>query len=356
MRFIGSKERLLPAIGKILSPKKVPLGSVVGDLFCGTGSVSAFLKHKGYRVLANDNLFFCTVLAWAKLIISQEPTFTGLDMSKYAGGSVRGKLFYSMYEKVLDYLNDLPLTMGFMYNNYSLEGTKNGPYERCYFTGDNAGRIDSIRGKIEEWSQAGVIYKDEKYLLLTDLLLAIAAVSNTAGTYGFFLKKLEPRAMKKLLLKPSMIVAGRTDHKIFNMDANALARELEMDLAYLDPPYNWRQYAAYYHILETVTKYDKPEPIGKSGLRPWQEYRSRYSNRIDAKEALAEIVQVIKAKAILLSYNMDGLITHDEIMGILNRVGDPEFESVRIPRYISSAANNYKNAVEERLYYVRKQK
>jgi adenine-specific DNA-methyltransferase len=347
MRFIGSKERLTPTIGSILQ-KHLAEGSIVGDLFCGTAAVSGFLKHRGYRIIANDNLFFCTVIAQATLMISEEPEFPGLGNLANA----RTKLLYSVYDGVLEYLNRLPPIKGFIYKNYSLEGTKGQENERNYFTGENAGKIDAIRTKIEEWYKVNAITYNEKCLLLSDLLDATVSVSNTAGTYGFFLKNLEPRALKGITLKRSRIVPGRTDHLIFNKDANELAQEITVDVAYLDPPYNWRQYAAYYHILETIAKYDSPQISGKSGLRPWIEQSSRYSYRKDAYNALAEIVNTINAGAILLSYNADGLVTHEEIMGILSHIGKPEVETVVLPRYISSSGGSDNHTVKERLYYV----
>jgi len=351
MRFIGSKERLLPAIGNILG-KRIAKRSTIGDLFCGTATVSAFLKQNGYQVIANDNLFFCTVLARARLQISDEPEFASLSNLRVSAATRRTKLWSSAYDEVLEYLNSLPPIEGFIYKNYSLEGTKGETTERSYFTGTNAGRIDAIRLQIEEWYQTGSITENEKCLLVTDLLNATVAVSNTAGTYGFFLKHLESRALKELVLKRSKIIPGRTDHLIFNRDANELAKEITLDVAYLDPPYNWRQYASYYHILETIARYDSPQLFGKSGLRPWDEQRSRYSQRREARNALAEIVNRISARAILLSYNADGLITHEEIMRVLKGVGEPEVETVFLPRYISSSGGSDNHTVKERLYYV----
>ena len=347
MRFIGSKERLVSAIGRILRSRFAE-GSLVGDLFCGTATVSSFLKQMGYRVIANDNLFFCTVIARAMLLTSEEPEFLGLDNLT----SARTKLLFSAYDDVLQYLNKLPPIKGFIYNNYSREGTRGQENERNYYTGENAGKIDAIRSQIEEWYKVNALTYDEKCLLLADLLDAAVSVSNTAGTYGFFLKHLEPRALKEITLKRSRIAPGRTDHLIFNRDANELAQEIAVDVAYLDPPYNWRQYAAYYHVLETIAKYDSPQVSGKSGLRPWSEQRSRYSYRNDACNALAEIINTINARAILLSYNADGLITHEKIMDILSSVGKPEVETVVLPRYISSFGGSDNHTVKERLYYV----
>ncbi|MBL7119149.1 MAG: DNA adenine methylase [Dehalococcoidia bacterium] len=353
MRFIGCKERLLLHIGDMLSRNSVTPDATIGDLFCGTGVVSAYFKQEGYRVVANDNLFFCSVFARAALSISEEPEFPGLVEPIGIGRHRRGRLLSPAYDEVLDYLNYLPPTKGFMYRNYSPEGTKHDPTVRSYFTGSNAGKIDAIREHIEEWYMAGCITDDERALLLADLLRATAAVSNTAGTYGFFLKTLEPRAFKPLTLKRSKIVPGRRDHTIYNRDANELAADVSLDVAYLDPPYNWRQYAAYYHILETVARWDMPSLQGKSGLRPWGEQRSRYSNRRDARNALAEIVNTANAHAILLSYNADGLIAHDDIMAILADLGEPQYREVALPRYTSASGGNDNHHVQERLYYVR---
>ena len=40
------------------------------------------------------------------------------------------------------------------------------------------------------------------------------------------------------------------------------------DTVYLDPPYTKRQYAAYYHILETISLGDEPIVEGICGIRP----------------------------------------------------------------------------------------
>jgi adenine-specific DNA-methyltransferase len=348
MRFIGSKERSTSAITQVIAGRFGP-GSTVGDLFCGTAKVSGSLKQKGYRVIANDTLYFCTVMARAMLLISEEPEFHGVQSLLARSNNA---LFKSRYDDVLAYLNSVAPEKGFMYRNYSPEGTKGTEYERSYFTGENAGKIDAVRSQIEEWHRRGAINDGEQWLLIRDLLNAAMAVSNTAGTYGYFLRHLEARALKNLVLKRSRIVPGRTDHLVFNEDANELVQELELDVAYLDPPYNWRQYAAYYHLLETIARYDSPPVLGKSGLRPWEKQRSRYSIRSDAHNALTELVHRIRAKSILLSYNSDGILTHGQIMAILGAVGPTSFQKVVVPRYTSVSGGSSNLSVEEYLYYV----
>ena len=59
-------------------------------------------------------------------------------------------------------------------------------------------------------------------------------------------------------------------HKVFREYAEEVAHKITCDLCYIDPPYMKRQYAANYHLLETLAREDEPEAIGVSGLRPWR--------------------------------------------------------------------------------------
>ena len=47
----------------------------------------------------------------------------------------------------------------------------------------------------------------------------------------------------------------------------------------MDPPYIKRQYAANYHILETIARGDYPVAQGKSGLRDWWDQHSKFVQR-----------------------------------------------------------------------------
>lgn len=85
--------------------------------------------------------------------------------------------------------------------------------------------------------------------------------SNVSGVYSAFQKKWDPRALKKFLLKPIKLVFNRGNNEVFNIDSMKLVPKIETDILYLDPPYNERQYAPNYHILETIAKYDSPNMI-----------------------------------------------------------------------------------------------
>lgn len=75
---------------------------------------------------------------------------------------------------------------------------------------------------------------------------------------------------------------------IFRKDANLLAKEIETDIAYIDPPYNSRQYSRFYHVLENLTQWKKPKLYG-TALKPDPENMSDYC-RVQAKQRLAELI------------------------------------------------------------------
>jgi len=60
-------------------------------------------------------------------------------------------------KEIIKYLNNLEGIEGFIYKNYSPEGTHGQANPRKYFTGDNAKRIDAIREKIEEWKKSNLL-------------------------------------------------------------------------------------------------------------------------------------------------------------------------------------------------------
>ena len=141
-----------------------------------------------------------------------------------------------------------------------------------YLTEHNAGKADAIRAKIEEWAPA--LARAERAVLLRDLVQAVSAVSNTAGTYGCYLKTWKQRALQPLTLRPEDMPLRASDcagHEVRCEDAESVAGDLAgVDVAYLDPPYTKRQYAAYYHLLETLVTGDTPPVSGSTGLPPWQ--------------------------------------------------------------------------------------
>lgn len=343
IELIGSKQAQASFIVDSIK-SGAPRARRVADVFSGTGAISRALKASGYEVVANDQLRWCSILAEAILLNNHPPRFRSL-----------GEAFSSApdpYIRVLEHLNALPPEEGFFYREYSPATRKRLGYSRMYFTEMNAGRIDAIRKRIGSWDTQ--LRPAERALLLADLIRAADAVSNVAGTYGCYLKNWKPRALRPLELTRSTIVFAPTrPHEIYCDDANTLVTDLHVDVVYADPPYTKRQYAAYYHILETIARGDSPNLIGSTGLRPWRELASPYCYRRHALRAFAAFVDGVRAKHLFLSYNDDGQMGHTEILGVLRRKGEVNFTESSVRRYRSSQRRHKGPLVTERLYHLR---
>jgi adenine-specific DNA methylase/DNA modification methylase len=326
MRYYGAKTKLLPFIEEVVKSTGVNGTSNFVDLFAGTTSVGQHFKKLGYTVYSNDILEFSYALSKTYIELNKEPDFKKLK-SKLKIKNDLNNLF--------DFLNKFEVQkQGFIYENYSPNGG------RMYFSDENALKIDTFRFLFEEWRNDSLINELEYYYLITSLLRSVNQVSNVTGTYGAYLKTWDNRALKPLILAEVPIITSTTKNKAFKKDANELIKNINPDILYLDPPYNSRQYASNYFILELIAEGwfgdKKPEIYGKSGMRKYEHQKSDYCSKANALNALEDLVlNSSKAKYILLSYNNEGVISHSQILKALERVGQVETVRENHKRYRS---------------------
>ena len=213
-------------------------------------------------------------------------------------------------------------------------------FERQYFSDENGMRCDAIRIKIEEWKNEKLITDNEYYFLLATLLETVDKRANTASVYGAFLKQLKKTAQIPFILKPAELIINDQNHEVFNEDINKIVEKVEGDILYLDPPYNQRQYATNYHMLETIARYDNPKIYGKTGLREYQDQKSLYCSSSQVKKAFKDLILKAKAKYIFLSYNNEGLMTHDEIKEIMGLRGKYGYFTQQYERFKADKNEN----------------
>jgi adenine-specific DNA-methyltransferase len=144
--------------------------------------------------------------------------------------------------------------------------------------------------------------------------------------------------------------------KIFNGDSNKIIKNTEeVDLAYLDPPYNQHPYGSNYFMLNMILDYQAPQAISKVSGIPEDWNRSDYNRRNAALESLTEIVSNIKAKYVLISFNSEGFITIDEMKEMLRKFG--KFEVLETKYNTFRGSRNLQNReihVKEYLYLLEK--
>lgn len=302
LRYIGSKARIVRRILDIAGSPTI--NGRFFDIFSGTGVVSQAAIARGWKVIANDYLISSSVLTTARLLSVEDVSFSAL------GG----------YEKTINLLNGTSPIAGFIYREYTPSGKSASGNERRYFTENNGQKIDGMRNQIEIWTKRRLLKKFEKQLLTADLLEATNRIANIAGTYGCFLRKWTGSALKPILLMPRKLLPYSIDFEVLCQDAFALRAKSD-DLVYLDPPYTKRQYAAYYHLLETVAIGDAPSVFGVAGLRPWEHKSSPFCFKKYALKALVTLILTLRAKRTIISYSSQGHVSLSEIEGALHEYG-----------------------------------
>jgi adenine-specific DNA-methyltransferase len=343
MRYIGNKLNLLEFIYSVIKENNISKGTFL-DIFSGTTNVAKFFKKKGFKVIANDFMTYSYVFERAYICNNEVPIFRSLS------NEIKNPDIF----KVINHLNDLEGKDGFIFKNYCREGTLNSKFVRNYFSSENARKIDAIRDKIQDWRNQNKISENEFYILLCSLLEVVPSVSNIAGTYGAFMKIDDPRMFKPLLLEVPTLIESDLKHECYNEDSNELIKKISCDILYIDPPYNNRQYATNYHLLESIAVWDKEILDNKTGLRPYNKQKSKYCYKSKCIEAFEDLIKSAKCKFILISYNTEGIIPYEEIMKILLKRGEVKVYSQDYRRYKSNSNGNGLNkSLKELLLFVK---
>jgi len=331
MRYLGNKTDHLEFIEEVLDLYKDKLQPTLFDGFGGTGSVTQYFNQKGYNVISNDINNYSYKLCFSRNnIMLSDLTFKGLKMN---------------INDILNHLNTCK-KKGFIYENYSPNSSCK--YERKYFTNENAEIIDGIRSQIEEWYKSKNITEKEYIHLIAILIETTSLYSNIPGTYGAFLKNWDSRALKTLTLdikihKKLLCHNNITNNKTYNSDIRDIVKKVQScDFMYLDPPYNERDYSTYYHVLETISKYDNPElKDNKTGTKK-KSTKSKWCKKSSVINELDYVIKNSNAKVVLLSYNNEGIMKEEDIKIIFEKYGTYSNKKKEVKRF---KCNKTKNSV-----------
>ena len=344
MRFIGNKENLLVFLDSIVTSLDVVTGTFC-DFFSGTANVGRYFKEKGFRIISSDIMYFSYVLQYAYIKNNKIPSFNILlnqiEVKEHG-------FFDSPIDKVIHFLNRLDPVDGFIYQNYTDEGND----KRKYFLPYNGKKIDAIRMIIQAWYEKKVISENEYYILLATLIESVPFYANISGVYAAYLKTYDPRAIKPFKLRPIKLYESKKEHQIFNVNSLKLLPKLDVDILYLDPPYNSRQYGPNYHILETIALYDNPVVKGVTGLRNTNDKKSEFCNKDLALKTLDKIASEARYRYLLLSYNSEGIMPRELIIKTLSKYGNVELIENDYRRFKSNSNGeaNHRKFIKEQVY------
>lgn len=316
IKYIGSKRKLVPRI--VALAQAIPGARTALDLFTGTTRVAQGLKQAGFEVTANDLATYSEVLASA--YIATDARRVDLDA----------------LDAQLAELNALPGTRGYFTRTFCEDAR--------YVQPKNGMRVDAIRDRIASMGLDAAATN----ILLTALLEAADRVDSTTGLQMAYLKSWAPRSFNPIELRIPALIPGRG--AALRMDANEFARAMtEVDVAYLDPPYNQHSYHSNYHIWETIVRHDAPEAYGVARKRnDCRDVKSAYNSRSRAWAAFSDLVRAMRARNLIVSFSDEGFFSRDDITALLRGArGEVATIPVAGRRYVGARIGIYNPSGEK---------
>jgi adenine-specific DNA-methyltransferase len=310
IKYLGSKRTLVPLIAELTAASGAKTAL---DLFTGTTRVAKALKESGLSVTAVDSASYSKVFS---------DTWIALDAASIDQREL---------SEAIAALADLKPVAGYFTESFCVNAR--------YFQPHNGERIDAIRSEIERSYKDTWLYAP----LLTSLILAADKVDSTTGMQMAYLKNWSKRSFGDLKLRDPGLLGGIGFSHMGN--ASEIISSLpEMDLAYLDPPYNQHRYFGNYHIWETLVRWDAPETYGIANKRVdvrGGENRSEFNSKRTMPAAIRDLVNNVRAETLILSYNNESWLSREELVEICRVKGKVEVLDVDFQRYIGSQIGIY---------------
>ena len=212
-------------------------------------------------------------------------------------------------------------------------------YGNPYFSIHQCVEIDSINYSIDKLLESGEITDEEHSIYLSFLIYCLNLIVISVGDHFAQPQKIKPvkpdlsgerdsinlRERKKIIGKKRTLVqqlyrekfeeykanykAGNIANKAFNLDYKILLSDpafkaLNINTAYIDPPYTNAHYSRFYHIPETLVKYDYPE-IEYFGRYRTDRYHSGFCIKSQALEEFRTLLRLCKENSLhaVISYS-----------------------------------------------------
>lgn len=355
--YLGNKRSLLSKIEecvleikKELCKKKI----VSVDLFSGSGIVARMLKQHSTKVIANDLEHYSYIINSCYL-------------------SNRNEFEEDKYQECLEIIKNKlkkPIEDGIIRLNYSPKDEDNiSETDRVFYTIKNAITIDTIRKAIDE-----IPYKEYQKFFIAPLLYESSVHVNTSGVFkGFYKTKKDEQGKQygkyggeganalerikgDIKLKKPILSNFETDYEVYMEDANELVKRIdEVDLIYIDPPYNQHPYGSNYFMLNTIVDNKIDGELSKVAGIPKMWNKSRYNKKNEIKETFSDLISNCRSKYVLVSYNSEGFLMYNDIVSILGEYGEVSVVNIEYPTFRASRnLQNRNKHVTEFIFILKK--
>lgn len=301
IKYIGSKRLLLtPIVAAVRA-----FGDVRSalDLFSGTARVGQAFKRSGLRVTSNDHLAYGATIARC---------YVAAD----------GAAWREPARALLDELQKTPARDGWFTQAYCRDAR--------YLQSHNGAKVEGIREAIA----ARALPPELEAIALTSLMEAADRVDSTTGVQMAYLKQWAKRSYNDLSLRLPELTDG--DGDALQLEAEDAARA-DVDVAYLDPPYNQHSYLGNYHLWETLVRWDAPETYGVANKRvDCKTYKNPFNSRVRIADAMAKVIANVRAPHMVVSFSDEGFLDRAQLEAMLSERGHVRVVSADFKRYVGA--------------------
>jgi adenine-specific DNA-methyltransferase len=351
LTYIGNKRALLDNIAQAVEKVKCRLGKDrlrVFDVFAGSGVVSRFFKAHASLLVSNDFEDYAAVVGRCYL-------------------RNRSTVDHRRLAQIADELNakvdDQQFPTGFIEELYApKDENRITADDRVFYTRDNARRLDNYRRMLPS------VPSDLREMVLGPLLSEASIHANTAGVFKGFYKDRHTgigrfggsngdallRIRGPIRLALPVLSRFECDVEVMQADANSAARQVrDLDLAYIDPPYNQHPYGSNYFMLNLLVHYQHPTEISKVSGIPTDWRRSGYNAKSQSLDLLRDLLHALDSRFLLISFNDEGFIKPDAMLAMLRQLGSAQV--IEVPYNTFRGSRNLRDRdihVTEHLFLV----
>ena len=309
---IGNKRKLVSYIRDIVDEVRVILSKDklnIVDGFAGSSVVSRELSYLSNNLYTNDMELYSYLMAYCYLVIPSEHQ--------------KERISHHIH-RMNEIAENGPYHEGIISKLYAPKDSKDiKEGERCFYTRENALIIDTLRKYISEHIETELV----NYCLVP-LLNKASINTNTAGVFKGFYKKGNigcfggkgENALSRITkaIRLDIPIWNYSNYTAFpsNKDINVLVNELpnDIDIMYLDPPYNQHPYGSNYFMLNIIARNEEPAEISTISGIPTDWTKSNYNKHRTAVLSMGKLLAdgLAKSTYILISYNNEGIITESD--------------------------------------------
>ena len=298
--YLGNKRKLLDFIERTVTEIFGQDKIRILDGFTGSTVVARMLASHASEIHTNDLEMYSLMAAKCFL---ERPTDEQIER-------VRAHI---------ERMNALTeFTSGVITEMYAPADTQNVQAgERCFFTHENALRVDTWRKYIDDH-----VEEDVRHWCLCPILIQMSLKANTYGHFKAFSKnsdnigsfeKCGDRVVAPMVLQVPIFNPNTCEVHCHCESTNDLLERMptdSLDLIYLDPPYNEHEYSAFYFLHNVVCKNERPTNVNAVTGLPKERVKSAYNHKVESVRAMRHLLEHCTrvSRYTLISYNDEGII------------------------------------------------